>query len=80
VNFDMAFTKRIRFSERVNLETRLEGYNIFNHPHFINPGAEPDRLGNLFGSPTFGLITETAQRPDSTTSARQLQVGMKLNF
>ena len=80
VNFDMAFTKRIRFSERVNLETRLEGYNIFNHPHFINPGAEPDRLGNLFGSPTFGLITETAQRPDSTTSARQLQIGMKLNF
>jgi hypothetical protein len=80
VNFDMAFTKRIRFTERVNLETRLEGYNIFNHPHFINPGAEPDRLGNLFGSPTFGLITQTEQRPDSTTSARQLQLGMKLIF
>jgi Carboxypeptidase regulatory-like domain len=73
VNFDMAFTKRIRFTERVNVETRFEGYNIFNHPHFLNPG-------NLFGSPTFGLVTAIAKRPDSTTSARQLQLGMKLNF
>ena len=33
-------------TERVNAELRVEGYNIFNHPHFNNPGTdlalEPD--------------------------------------
>jgi hypothetical protein len=32
------------------------------------------------GSPIFGLITSTVTRPDGTTSARQMQVGLKLNF
>jgi Carboxypeptidase regulatory-like domain len=73
VNFDLAFAKNIRMTERVGLELRIEGYNIFNHPHF----QQPD---NLFTSPTFGLITATASRPDATTSARQMQVGLKLNF
>jgi hypothetical protein len=80
VNFDLVFGKRIRITERFNAELRFEGYNIFNHPHFTNPGADPDASGNLVGSPIFGLITSTASRPDATTSARQMQVGLKLNF
>jgi hypothetical protein len=80
VNFDLVFGKRIRITERFNAELRFEGYNIFNHPHFTNPGADPDANGNLVGSPIFGLITSTASRPDATTSARQMQVGLKLNF
>jgi hypothetical protein len=60
-------------TERANLEFRFECYNIFNHPHF----QQPD---NLFGDSTFGLISATAPRPDATTSARQMQVALKLNF
>ena len=80
VNFDLVFGKRIRITERFNAELRIEGYNIFNHPQFTNPGSDPDANGNLVGSPIFGLITSTVTRPDGTTSARQMQVGLKLNF
>src|SRR5262249_17921171 len=80
VNFDVSFAKKIKFTERFNAELRMEGYNIFNHPHFTNPGADPGALGNRVGNSLFGLITSTAQRPDATTSARQMQVALKLNF
>jgi hypothetical protein len=65
-------------TERFGLELRVEGYNIFNHPHFTNPGT--DGVGNLLDSGFLGLITSTATRPDSTTSARQMQVALKLSF
>jgi hypothetical protein len=78
VNFDLAFTKRIKFTERVNAELRVEGYNIFNHPHFTNPGT--DGASNRITAGNFGLIDSTATRPDATTSARQMQVALKLNF
>ena len=31
-NFDLSFSKRMKLSERFELETRFEGYNIFNNP------------------------------------------------
>jgi hypothetical protein len=80
VNFDLVFSKRIRFTERVDMQLRVEGYNIFNHPHFQNPGADPGNLGNRLGTPLFGQISSTVGRPDATTSARQMQVALKLNF
>ncbi len=80
VDFDLSFTKAIKFTERVNAQLRFEGYNIFNHPHFNNPGSDSNAFGNQVGSPIFGLITSTAQRPDTTTSARQMQVALKVNF
>ena len=73
VNFDTVFSKRIRFTERVDAQLRIEGYNIFNHPHFNNPS-------NLVDGAFFGQITSTVGRPDATTSARQMQVALKLNF
>jgi Carboxypeptidase regulatory-like domain len=80
VDFDLAFSKTMKFTERINAQLRVEAYNIFNHPHFTNPGADINAFGNQIGSPIFGLITSTAQRPDGTTSARQMQVALKVNF
>ena len=80
VDFDLSFTKAIKITERINAQLRFEGYNIFNHPHFNNPGSDANAFGNQVGSPIFGLITSTAQRPDGTTSARQMQVALKVNF
>jgi hypothetical protein len=80
VDFDLAFSKTMKFTERVNAQLRVEGYNIFNHPHFNNPGSDSAVLGNLVGSSIFGLITSAATRPDATTSARQMQVALKVNF
>ncbi len=80
VDFDLVFSKNIKFTERVAMQLRVEGYNIFNHPHFTNPGSDPGANGNFLGSSIFGQITSTASRPDATTSARQMQVALKLNF
>jgi hypothetical protein len=80
VDFDMVFSKRIQFTERVDAQLRIEGYNIFNHPHFTNPGSDGANLGNRLSTPLFGQITSTVIRPDGTTSARQMQVGLKVNF
>jgi hypothetical protein len=73
VNFDVDFAKKTKIGERAELEFRVECYNLFNHPHF----QQPD---NLLTDSTFGLISGTASRPDATTSARQMQVALKLNF
>lgn len=80
VNFDMSFAKRMTITERLGMELRFECYNVFNHPHFENPGFDPGTLGNLGGSPLFGIITSTVSQPDGTTSARQMQVALKLDF
>ena len=73
VNFDASFSKTTSITERFKLEFRAECYNVLNHPHFTNPS-------NAVESPTFGLISSTVSRPDATTSARQMQVALKLNF
>ena len=79
-DFDLVLAKRMKLSERFALETRFEGYNIFNHPHFLNPGNDQAGVGNLIESSLFGVITNTYTQPDGTTSARQLQVAMRLTF
>ena len=73
-NFDMALAKKTNITERVKLETRFELFNIFNHPQFHQPGNTRAAPG------TFGVSTSTLTRSDGTTSARQLQVAMKLTF
>lgn len=81
VDFNAEFAKKAKIGERIGLEFKLEAYNLFNHPHFTNPGADPSSLGNLLAAaPLFGVITSTVTQPDGTTSARQLQAAIKLTF
>ena len=76
----MAVAKKLKLTERLGLETRFEAFNLFNHPQFTNPGADANANGNLLGSGIFGEITSTLTHSDGTTSARQMQVAMKLTF
>jgi hypothetical protein len=70
----MVMSKDISIVERVKLQFRTEVYNVFNRTQFDQPG-------NLIQSPgTFGFSTATLSRADGTTSARQLQFGLKLMF
>jgi hypothetical protein len=36
-NFDVAFTKDTRITERVGMQLRLNVFNVFNHANFANP-------------------------------------------
>ena len=78
----MTFAKTMKITERFNAQLRVECYNIFNHPNFLNPGDNTtSSLGNQIGNVgAFGLSNATVTRSDTTTSARQMQVALKLSF
>jgi hypothetical protein len=71
---DMVLMKNVRFSERFRLQIRSEFFNLFNHPQF----QQPDNF--IEDTSTFGLSQSTVIRPDATTSARQIQLALKLMF
>jgi len=74
VNVDTAVLKTTSFSEKLKLQFRLEAFNLFNHAQFNQPD------NNIADGNLFGQSTSTITRPDGTTSARQLQVALKLMF
>ncbi|HEY2120692.1 MAG TPA: TonB-dependent receptor [Candidatus Acidoferrum sp.] len=83
VNVDTAVLKTSSISERVKLQLRVEVFNLFNHAQF----SQPDNLLQDVGTSeqpafkgTFGESLTTITRPDGTTSARQIQVALKLLF
>jgi hypothetical protein len=71
-SLDLRAGRRIRFSERVNLEMIVEGFNVLNRAnlrlpaHTLNP-ANPATLAS-FGQPT------------AADCPRQIQFGLRLNF
>ena len=63
---DTSVSRRFGIFERLQLETRVEAFNVLNHPNFNAPAAS-------LSSSTFGRIT-TAMDP------RILQAAVKLTF
>jgi hypothetical protein len=56
-NFDASLTKNFRVTERMRMEFRMEGYNIFNHRQYGIQAISPFDSGtttisaNVFTSP-----------------------------
>jgi outer membrane receptor protein involved in Fe transport len=73
-NLDFALVKNTRIRERLNLQARVDAFDLLNQTNFTNPGT-------TVGSSTFGLITAGTRFPagDGGTS-RQFQLSMKLIF
>jgi hypothetical protein len=69
----VALSKNTAITERVGLQFRAEGFNVFNHPNFAQPQ-------NQFTAVTFGQITATRTTRGDLGSSRQIQLGMKLIF
>lgn len=66
-NVDVAAIKRIKFKENLNVELRLEAFNVFNHTNF-----SVNEVNNI-DSTSFGKIT-------STFANRVIQLAWKFNF
>lgn len=71
---DLALHKTLLAGERRELKLRLESFNLTNHPNFQVPSGRAlfTRSGGRIGSA--GRITSTS------TSSRQLQVALRLEF
>ncbi len=67
-NVDMAFLKRVKISERYNVELRADSTNISNTPSFGFPTA-------ITTSTLFGRI-----RSAVSSTSRKVQLGAKFNF
>lgn len=65
---DMTLGKRIRFTERMNLELRLETQNLLNHPSFDIPVA-------TITSSSFGNIATSL-----LSGSRKMQIAAKFHF
>jgi hypothetical protein len=68
-HFDPSVSKDFALGDRMNLQARVEAFNVTNTPNFGLPGA-------VFPSATFGTINST--RTNSTP--RQIQGSLRLSF
>lgn len=67
-NWDTAVSKTTQLHEGINLQIRVDAFNVFNHPTFNNPAA------TITNTKTVGTITSTNGAP------RTLQLGGKFTF
>ena len=67
INWDLSLVKKTKIFEAQNLEFRAEAFNIANHARFMAPNT-------TLGSPMFGQVTSTANKP------RLLQLALRYNF
>jgi hypothetical protein len=73
VNFDLSLFKNNHITEQINVQFRMEAFNIFNHTNFNPPTSNNqvfDGSGNSVGSA--GLLDTTA------TTSRQIQFALKV--
>ncbi|MBI4456645.1 MAG: TonB-dependent receptor [Acidobacteria bacterium] len=73
-NLDFSLVKNIAFDEQRRLQFRSEFFNIFNRANFGTPSTAVFQDASGIPSRTFGRITNT------TTTARQIQLGLKFLF
>ncbi|MBL8296604.1 MAG: hypothetical protein JNN08_32465 [Bryobacterales bacterium] len=70
---DMSINKRFRITERVTAQFRTEMFNALNHANLAIPSARTVFTGS-------GPVGSAGRITSTLTSARQLQLGMKLVF
>jgi hypothetical protein len=72
---DISLFKNFKFTERVGLQFRAEGFNVFNRTNFLLPGSAggTTTTKNRVNDASFG-------QAGGTYNPRQLQFGLKLNF
>jgi hypothetical protein len=72
VNFDTSLAKSFKIKEKVDVQFRVDSFNMLNTPHFANPGTTCCTAQ----SAGFGVITSI----NSSTPPRQLQLGLHARF
>ena len=83
---DLALRRQFALSERINLQFKVEGFNLLNHPNFGNPvnilnsslfGQSTQMLGRSLGN---GGINGGLSPLYQIGGARSIQLAMRLHF
>jgi hypothetical protein len=73
-NLDTSLFKRIPLKERLNMQFRVEFFNVLNHANFATPNLTV--FNGTAISPTAGTIIST----NNTGNGRQIQFALRLDF
>jgi hypothetical protein len=76
-SWNMGLFKNMRFTQDVNVQLRIEAFNIFNQVNFDIPGTTPTDNRIAVNQPNFGHITRTVP---VTGDPRLIQFGLKVVF
>jgi hypothetical protein len=89
-NMDLALAKNTKIRENLNVQIRVDAFDVLNHPNYGQPGGSGGFLaaslqpsfasnpGNQFS--TFSTIGSTRFPTGDSGSSRQLQFAVKLQF
>jgi hypothetical protein len=81
--FDLSLVKKIKFTERLNLEMRAEALNAFNNINWLvgSPSNDVNTIGGT-GAGTFARFTSAYQDISTTNDpgGRLIQIVLRLNF
>lgn len=69
----MSLVKSTAITEKLNLEIRVDAFNLFNHAEFADPVTD-------ISSPEFGQIIATGSPSLNQPMARILQLAAKFTF
>jgi hypothetical protein len=81
-NWDLGLFREFRIREKLNLQFRLEAFNVTNTPHFNNPGSSNNtNVSNMQLNPD-GSIRSLNGYAEVTSAygERQLRAGLRLGF
>ncbi len=71
---DLSFNKRVPLGARRSVDLRVDGFNVFSVDQYGNPARD-------FSTPlTFGVLSPLNSGPTGTGTARQFQLGIRVNF
>jgi hypothetical protein len=77
-DLDMAISKRIRINERMNMEIRVDGTNILNHPQPANPNLNIQ--GGTPASPFGTIASKNGVAVQFSNYGRVFQMRARLNW
>jgi len=74
-NLDLSIFRRFPIKDRLNLELRIEGFNVTNTPHFALPNGNVNSTGFMTITSTDGLLAG-----GGASDQRQVRFGVRLAF
>jgi hypothetical protein len=75
LNFDLSLIKETKITERLGVQFRAEFFNVINHANFNAP-----ILNSVLFNPDGGGSQSAGQISSTSTSAREIQFGLKLSY